>query len=161
MSKTKVLFVCLGNICRSPAAEAVFKNLVNKVGSNNSFFIDSAATCDHHIGEKSDSRMRETANKRGVEITSLGRQFTKGDFTSFDFIIVMDNSNFENIMKLSPSNEQIKKVSKMTDYCSEKFPDQDTVPDPYFGDMDGFEFVLDLLQDASTGLLTHINSKTV
>jgi protein-tyrosine phosphatase len=160
MNKTNVLFVCLGNICRSPAAEAVFSNYLATLNLQDRFLIDSAATCANHIGEKADARMREMALQRGIEVTSLGRQFSGRDFELFDFIIVMDDSNYENVIEQDVENRYSSKVSKMTNYCSDKYPSQSIVPDPYFGGMEGFEFVLDLLADASLGLLTHIKSRT-
>lgn len=150
----KVLFVCLGNICRSPAAEAVFKKLVNDRGLSDQFMIDSAATCANHIGEMADARMRAEASNRNINITSRGRQFEVADFEKFDRIIVMDDSNYSNVMKLNPNKKYEAKVSKMTDYCSEKFSEHTVVPDPYYGGQDGFILVLDLLEDASQKLLS-------
>lgn len=160
MNKTNVLFVCLGNICRSPAAEAMFRNYLVEKKLQDNFNIDSAATCDNHIGQKADARMRKTALSRKIEITSIGRQFKVRDFDTYDFIIVMDDSNYENIIKLDQDDKYSAKISKMTNYCSDKYPSQSSVPDPYFGGIEGFEFVLDLLADASLGLLEHIQTKT-
>lgn len=155
MSKKSILFVCLGNICRSPAAEAVFTNLVKKRDRLDEFHIDSAATCNHHIGEKADKRMREAALNRGIEITSRGRQFQVQDFKDFDYIIVMDNSNLENVLALATSKEDEARVSKLTDYLT-RFTEYDHVPDPYYGGAQGFELVLDLLENGCANLLNKL-----
>ena len=157
MSKTSVLFVCLGNICRSPAAEGVFTHLVNSQNLASEFTIDSAGTCDHHIGERADKRMREAASKRGIELTSRGRQFVKEDFKKFDHIIVMDNSNLEDVLSLTGSVEDKKKVSKLTDNLT-RFTEYDHIPDPYYGGQDGFELVLDLLENSCSNLLNKIKA---
>ena len=157
MSKTSVLFVCLGNICRSPAAEGVFIHLVNQHNLSSEFLIDSAGTCDHHIGEPADKRMQETAKERGINLTSRGRQFISEDFEKFDYIIVMDHSNYENVLKLSTSKQDHIKVTKLTDYLT-KFTEYDQVPDPYYGGQDGFELVLDLLENGCQNLLNKIKN---
>lgn len=155
MSK-RILFVCLGNICRSPAAEAVMSDMCEKQGIN--WTIDSAGTSSHHSGELADSRMIFHAKKRNIHITSVSRQFKKNDFDKFDYIIVMDDNNYKNVIALDPLGKYLHKVSKMTDYCSEKFKTYDHIPDPYFGGEAGFELVLDLLQDSCSNFLSHIHS---
>lgn len=150
----KILFVCLGNICRSAAAEAVMQKLIDDKALD--IQVDSAGTSGYHVGEKADERMREQASKRGLEITSIARQFEAKDFRTFDHIIVMDDSNYHNVLLLDPKGEYLHKVSKMTDYCSERYKDFDHVPDPYYGGKDGFELVLDLLQDSCFNFINHL-----
>ncbi|KAK9734535.1 hypothetical protein RND81_04G146400 [Saponaria officinalis] len=161
-----VLFVCLGNICRSPAAEGVFRDLVKKRGIDSNFTIDSAGTIDYHEGNPADSRMRSTAKRRGIEITSISRPIRPSDFTEFDLILAMDKSNradileaFENWKKRGnlPSDAD-KKVKLMCSYC--KRHDETEVPDPYYGGQQGFEKVLDILEDACESLLDSILTET-
>ena len=154
---TRVLFVCLGNICRSPAAESVFLDMVAKRGMEEKFEVDSAGTSGYHAGERADARMIEQAVKRGLDVPSVSRQFTKSDFKKFDKIIVMDDSNYQNVLKLDPSGEYSSKVAKLTDFASEKYQNFNHVPDPYFGGDEGFELVLDLLQDCCAELLESFN----
>ena len=152
---TKVLFVCLGNICRSPAAEGIFTHLVEKKGLQDHFTIDSAGTSGHHLGEKADPRMRKVSSQRGVQLTSKARPFaTPDDFTNFSYIVAMDNSNFNNLQDLAENNEQQKKVHRLMSFapeCEEK-----EVPDPYYGGEDSFTFVFDLIELACQGLLKEI-----
>ena len=156
MSKTKVLFVCLGNICRSPAAEAILQNKVNQRALQDLFDIDSAGTSGHHKGELADSRMRAKAIKRQINITSVSRKFVSKDFNSFDYIVVMDDENYANVTSLDPNGLHRSKIRKMTEFCSARYSGFDKVPDPYYGGEDGFELVLDLLDDACDGLLAQI-----
>lgn len=147
--KTKVLFVCLGNICRSPSAEAVFKTLVEQRGETDKFFIDSAGTAAYHAGERADARMRNHAKKRGIELTSIARKFIPEDFDRFDYIIAMDQENLHDLKQQARNNADLKKLYMMTDF-SKKF-NYNHIPDPYYGGEAGFELVLDLLEDASEG----------
>jgi protein-tyrosine phosphatase len=114
----RIVFVCLGNICRSPSAEAVFTKLVNDRGLDERFVIDSAATGSWHVGEPADARMQKHAAKRGYQLTSIGRQFVAADFERFDFVIGMDGNNVDDIRMLDRRNEYSQKISKMTAYCS-------------------------------------------
>lgn len=152
----KILFVCMGNICRSPAAEAVFKKLLNQNSLQKNFFIDSAGTISFHSGSKADKRMIEAAKKRDVEITSISRQLKKEDVLNFDYIITMDDVNYYDAIKIT--NNSLK-ILKMTDFLSKKYENVKEIPDPYYGGSDGFEFVLDLLEDASNNLLKFVSNR--
>lgn len=156
--KIKVLFVCLGNICRSPSAEAIFRGFVKNKGLAESFEIDSAGTSGYHQGEPADTRMRKHASKRGYTLTSLSRKFSPDtDFDEFDIIIAMDSDNLFELKKMTRSKEDEQKLNLMTDFSAEF--DYNYVPDPYYGGDQGFELVIDLLEDASSGLLNHLTSQ--
>ena len=156
MNKKSVLFVCLGNICRSPAAEAIFIDLIKKKGLNDNFFADSAGTGSWHIGKKADIRMRIAAQKRGVEILSIARQINAKDFEKFNYIIAMDDSNFENIsyLKSNKSLSDFSSINKIQNFRS--VFEEAEVPDPYFGGDEGFDNVLDILEDSVSGFLDTI-----
>lgn len=158
MDKTKILFVCLGNICRSACAEAVMKHVVAQHGLEHKFEIDSAGLISYHEGEQADPRMRQHASARGINITSIARKIKDADFRHFDMIIGMDNDNIARLTSIAPTQESALKISKMTDYCINY--DTDSVPDPYYGGADGFELVLDLLNDACNGLIDNIITNT-
>ena len=157
MQKISVLFVCLGNICRSPAAEAIFINLLEKKGLQNAFRVDSAGTGSWHIGKKADSRMRFAAERRGIHILSRARQIKINDFEEFNYILAMDNSNFGNIIELKKraSSTHIATVKKIQNFRS-IFNDIE-VPDPYFGGDEGFDHVLNILEDSVSGFLESIS----
>ncbi len=156
MKKQSVLFVCLGNICRSPAAEAIFIDLIKKKGLNDNFIVDSAGTGSWHIGKKADIRMRIAAQKRGVEILSKARQINANDFERFNYIIAMDDSNFKNIsdLKYSKSLSDFSIINKIQNFRS--VFEETAVPDPYFGGDEGFDHVLDILEDSVSGFLDTI-----
>ncbi len=156
MDKISVLFVCLGNICRSPAAEAIFQNLINDKGIGNNFLVDSAGTGSWHIGKKADSRMRFAAKQRNINITSIARQITEDDFRDFKYILVMDNSNFNDVIELKSRMKGIDsaKILKIQDFAS-IFTEKE-VPDPYFGGDAGFDHVLDILEDSVSCFLENI-----
>ncbi len=147
----KVLFVCLGNICRSPAAEEIMRKLVEDAGREDSFVLDSAGLIDYHEGEPADGRMRAHAARRGYRITHLSRPIKYDDFFDFDVIVGMDDRNISKLRAMAPGLEEEQKVVRMTDYCRLKVVDH--VPDPYYGGASGFENVLDILEDACAGLL--------
>jgi protein-tyrosine phosphatase len=150
--KKKILFVCLGNICRSPSAEAVFTGLVEKKGLTAKFEIDSAGTGGWHAGQPADKRMQKHAVKRGFNLTSIARKFRPDyDFDHFDLIIAMDDENVGALKNLARNSRDLKKIHKMTDFS--KVWKYTEVPDPYYGGDEGFELVLDLLEDACEGLL--------
>ncbi|MEW4924188.1 low molecular weight protein-tyrosine-phosphatase [Algibacter sp. 2305UL17-15] len=140
---TRILMVCLGNICRSPLAEGVLKSKL----PNDNFFIDSAGTAAYHVGNAPDPRSIAVAKKYGIDITNLrGRQFTKQDFDDFDLIYAMDDSNFKHIIKMARTDEDIAKVKLI---LNEITPNENlSVPDPYYGGGDGFETVYKMLDTA-------------
>jgi len=148
--KKRILFVCLGNICRSPSAEAVFRGLVEGKMEEHNFVIDSAGTSDWHRGEPADKRMQKHAVKRGYNLTSISRPFEPADFDKFDWIVAMDHENLDELKRKARNRADRKKLFLMTDF-SGKY-NYDYVPDPYFGGDEGFELVLDLLEDAGEGL---------
>jgi len=156
MGKTSVLFVCLGNICRSPAAEAIFQNLIYEKGISNQFIVDSAGTGSWHVGKKADSRMRFAAKQRDINITSNARQISEDDFRRFKYILVMDNSNFNNVIDLKNrvKGSDFAKILKIQDFSS--IFNEKEVPDPYFGGDSGFEHVLDILEDSVSCFLENI-----
>ena len=156
--KHTVLFICLGNICRSPAAEGIMKSLVEKEGMSDDFFIDSAAIGSWHIGQLPDSRMRKCGAEHGYRFDSHARQFQKSDFQHFDLIVVMDNENYRAITSMASSQTDKDKVVRIADYLTHH-REYTTVPDPYYGDYSDFELVIELLEDACQGLLDSIKEQ--
>jgi len=154
---TKLLFVCLGNICRSPSAENIMNHLIEKAGLGDRITCDSAGTAGYHIGSPPDSRMAMAARKRDIELLGAARQFQKKDFEDFDLILAMDRENYRNILALDKAGKYQDKVRLMCDFC-QKY-DLKEVPDPYYGGADGFDRVIDLLMDAQAGLLEYIISQ--
>ena len=157
MKKISVLFVCLGNICRSPAAEAIFISLIEKNGLADGFIVDSAGTGSWHIGKKADSRMRIAAERRDINILSRARQITRKDFEEFNYIIAMDDSNYRSIQDLKnrTTSTGFASIKKIQDFRS-VFNEQE-VPDPYFGGDEGFDYVLDILEDSVSCFLESIS----
>jgi protein-tyrosine phosphatase len=154
MDKLKVLFVCLGNICRSPSAKAVMNSVVEKNGAENNFEIDSAGILSVHAGEPADRRMTMHASKRGYVLNNISRPVNSSvDFEYFDIIIGMDDQNIRDLKHLAPK-EYHGKISRMTDFLIERQALE--VPDPYYGGEAGFEMVLDILEDACEGLYQHL-----
>ncbi len=154
MALQHLLFVCLGNICRSPAAEGVFLHLIASEGLEERFVVDSAGTGGWHVGNPADRRMRAAAERRGIHLPSRTRQIELADFTSFDRILTMDDDNFRNVRSLARElgeRPALARIEPMTSHC--RVHQVSEVPDPYYGGEQGFEDVLDLLEDACGGLL--------
>ena len=154
LRKTKpvgVLFVCLGNICRSVAAQHVFEHIAEVSGVADRFHTDSAGTYGGHEGQLADPRMRRAAGKRGYNLTHRARPVHWSDFEKFDVILAMDDSNLRTLLRLAPTTEAQAKVRRMADYLTQ-FPEYDHVPDPYYEGAEGFELVLDMLEDACAKL---------
>lgn len=150
----KVLFVCMGNICRSPAAEGILNNFINQNGLRGRIQVDSAGTIDYHEGELPDPRMIEVASARGYSLNHRARQITKKDLDNFDYIITMDDHVYNTVLRTDSSKKHNHKIFKMTDFLTELKSDE--IPDPYYGTKKDFEHVIDLLEDASKGLLKFI-----
>ena len=154
MTEQRLRFVCLGNICRSPAAEGVFLHLIASEGLEDRFVVDSAGTGGWHVGNPADRRMRAAAERRGIHLPSRARQVELADFTSFDRILTMDDDNFRNVRSLARELGErpgLASIEPMTSHC--RVHQVSEVPDPYYGGEQGFEDVLDLLEDACGGLL--------
>lgn len=150
--KIKILFVCLGNICRSPAAEGVLKTLVAKDGLQDEFVIDSAGIGRWHVGELPDSRMRRHGALRGYDFSSRARQVCSADFSRFDLIIVMDDDNYRDIRQFAPSVADMSKVHLISEFF-ERYKQCDSVPDPYYSGDAAFQHALDLLEDACANII--------
>lgn len=153
--KTSVLFICLGNICRSPAAEGIMQYLVDKANANDRIEIDSAGIGAWHVGERPDRRMRSHGAAHGYNFNSVARQIRQDDLQHFDYIIVMDEENFYDVSRMAKTESERNKVRMMTDFCT-NHPGHKAVPDPYYGGDKGFELVIELLEDACEGLMKHI-----
>lgn len=154
MEKYKILFVCLGNICRSPAAEGILKAKLKDNALDKLVEVDSAGTGGYHNGDLPDKRMRQHGKRRGYNFDSISRKITLNDIEEFDLIITMDDSNWDNVLRLVPDLESEKKIHKMIEYFTKyQF---DHIPDPYYQGADGFELVLDLLEDACEGLVMEL-----
>ncbi len=154
---TKLLFVCLGNICRSPSAENIMNHLIKEAGLSDRITCDSAGTGGYHIGSPPDNRMALAARKRKIELLGEARQFNRKDFENFDLILAMDRDNYRNILAVDTAGKYKDKVRLMCQFC--RSHDLKEVPDPYYGGPDGFDRVIDLLLDASEGLLEYVISQ--
>lgn len=153
--KQRILFVCLGNICRSPAAEAMLRMLVCREGLEDMVEIDSAGTYGGHSGERSDPRMRRAAEARGIEMTHRARQVKEEDFERFDRVIAMDDSNYEALFRLAPDRQAQQKIYRFREFLR-RHPEWSYIPDPYYEGHEGFELVLDLLEDGCATLLEEL-----
>ena len=150
MQKKSILFVCLGNICRSPAAEGIFKKIIHENNQENDFIIDSAGLISVHQGELSDRRMSLHAKQRGYDLYHRSRPVRSDDFEKFDMIIGMDEDNISCLYSLAKTDEHKSKIYRMTDFLENM--EASYIPDPYYGGDKGFQNVIDLLEDACLGL---------
>ncbi|MCK6616621.1 MAG: low molecular weight phosphotyrosine protein phosphatase [Cyclobacteriaceae bacterium] len=157
MKKINVLFVCLGNICRSPLAEALFKHKLKQLGLEDFIEADSCGTSDYHIGDPPDSRTLANARRNGITIQHRGRQLSKDDLNRFDYILAMDESNYENILYLGRNLNIIHKVSLMRSF--EPDAKAREVPDPYYGGERGFQEVFEILDRSLDGFLDYLKQK--
>jgi protein-tyrosine phosphatase len=158
MKKTRVLFVCMGNICRSPTAEAVFKRCVQSAGLAEQIESDSAGTHDYHVGEAPDLRAQAVASRRGYDMGDLrARQIRRDDFDAFDYVLAMDEVNLRRLERLCPQ-QHARKLKLFLEFGDD--PSQREVPDPYYGNDQGFERVLDMVERAAQGLLRHLRDKS-
>lgn len=149
--KLSILFVCMGNICRSPTAEGVFRHMARQAGLEERFEIDSAGTHAYHVGKAPDARAQEAARRRGYDLSGLrGRQVCQADFANFDLLLAMDRDNQQNLLHVCPP-ELRHKIRLLLEF-SRGFEEKE-VPDPYYGGAQGFERVLDMVEDAARGLL--------
>jgi protein-tyrosine phosphatase len=154
MVKHRLLFVCLGNICRSPMAEGAFRRVAAEEGVLDRFEIDSAGLGDWHIGQAPDDRAQKAAGQRGIDISGQSaRQIAREDFAHFDLLLAMDGSNYDDLAELAPRNAK-HKIRRFLDFA----PTAGTkdVPDPFFGEAEGFDHALDLIEEAARGLLAEL-----
>ena len=156
--KQRILFVCLGNICRSPMAEEIFRQKVFARDLGDCFEIDSAGTYSGHAGELADPRMREAAQCRGYCLTHRSRPLCESDFYDFDRIIVMDDSNYERVCRIAPERVHLDKVYRMRDYFTTFAQDYSYVPDPYYEGREGFYLVINMLEEACETLLDELTN---
>ncbi|MEN9216697.1 MAG: low molecular weight protein-tyrosine-phosphatase [Gloeomargarita sp. HHBFW_bins_162] len=154
---TKILFVCMGNICRSPAAEGIMNHLIRQENLQEHLICDSAGTIGYHQGSPPDERMQAAAKKRGITLTGRARQFHPADFEQFDLILTMDRQNYWDVLAWDTENRYQHKVKMMCEFCRTHTCKE--VPDPYYGGAEGFELVLDLLTDACAGLLADLRKR--
>lgn len=158
--KIRILFVCLGNICRSPAGQGVMERIVDERGLNDRIFIDSAGISSYHSGDLPDQRMRVHATRRGLNLTHRSRQVCSDDFERFDLILAMDDSNYDHLRRLANSPEEMDKVKRIASFFRQ-YRHWDCIPDPYYGGSEGFENVLDLLDDACQNIADQIETKQI
>lgn len=151
---TKLLFVCLGNICRSPSAENIMNHLIAKRQLSDQVVCDSAGTSSYHIGSPPDSRMAIAARRQGITLVGRARQFQPADLEQFDWILAMDRENYADILALDPIGRYHNRVKLICDFC--RYHDDIEVPDPYYGGEAGFNYVIELLMDACDGLLDYV-----
>ena len=157
MTTVKLLFVCLGNICRSPSAEGIMNHLVQKAGLEGQIVCDSAGTSGYHVNEPPDPRMTAAARRQGIALTGHSRKVELPDFEQFDLILAMDRDNYRTLLERERTGFHQGKVRLMCDFC-EKLPETE-VPDPYYSGSDGFDHVINLLLDACSGLLEHVKQE--
>ena len=152
----KILVVCLGNICRSPMAEEVFRQYIKDCGEEDKWIIDSAGIGSWHVGQLPDRRMRNAAKEHGYNLTMRARQVCTEDFDEFDFIIAMDEGNVKDLRRITRCRDDANKIMRMADFLTDH-PDQSTIPDPYYGSTEDFHKVIELLEDAVKGLYERVN----
>jgi protein-tyrosine phosphatase len=157
MTKAKILFVCLGNICRSPLAEAIFKDKIRNRALDAYFEADSCGTSNYHIGDPPDSRTIANALKNGVAISHLGRQLCTNDLEEYDYILAMDKSNYQNILKLANAQQYSGKVALMRAY--DPVGKGEEVPDPYYGGEKNFQEVFEILDRSMEGFIKHLEER--
>ncbi|MEM6423781.1 MAG: low molecular weight protein-tyrosine-phosphatase [Cyanobacteria bacterium P01_C01_bin.70] len=150
----RLLFVCLGNICRSPSAENIMSHLIDQRQLGDRIVCDSAGTSSYHIGSAPDRRMAKAAGQKGITLVGSARQFTAEDLQKFDYILAMDRQNYRDIVALDPQGKYTDKVKLMCEFC--RHHDDEEVPDPYYGGAEGFNYVIELLIDACEGLLDSV-----
>lgn len=156
--KTRILFVCMGNICRSPVAEGIFRHLLEDAGLAQAIHVDSAGTHSYHVGAAPDERSQAAAHRRGIDISTLrARRVVPEDFDQFDYVLVMDRQNIKDLRTISQQAVHLEKIRLLLDYAPE-IAEQE-VPDPYYGGLGGFERVMDLVDEAARGLLTHLRER--
>ena len=155
--QTSVLFVCLGNICRSPLAEGIFRHLVEEQGLDDHFFIDSAGTGAWHVGERPDGRASLVARQHGISLDSRARQVKRADFKSFDYMIAMDRENLRVLEDLRPEANSDTQIKLLCSY-NVKGDNGDEIPDPYYGGASGFENVYQLVHQSCKELLQHFRA---
>jgi len=153
----RICFVCLGNICRSPTAEAVMRHLVGAAGLEERIQVDSAGTGGWHVGEPPDRRSREVGERRGMPLSGRARQFVAADFKRFDLVLAMDGQNFDTLVEMAPDDAAAAKIHRLRVFDAAAPPDAD-VPDPYYGGADGFDRVFDICEAACRGLLTRLRA---
>jgi protein-tyrosine phosphatase len=152
----RVLFVCMGNICRSPTGEGVLRKLASDAGLADAIAVESAGTIGYHVGELPDPRMREAASGRGYALGSRARQFDRADFDRFDLIVAMDRHNLADIQALDTTGDHRGKVRLLSDFLDRPDDWPVDVPDPYYGGPAGFQKVLDMIEAASSQILTEL-----
>ena len=153
----RICFVCLGNICRSPTAEGVMRKLVDQAGLAHAIAIDSAGTGEWHVGEQPDPRTVEAAARRGISLDHLARTFTRDDFDRFDLVLAMDRDNYDTLQRLARGRTHVPPIRMLRSF-DDAAPADAEVPDPYSGEDDGFEEVLDICERACRGLLAHVRT---
>ncbi len=154
----RICFVCLGNICRSPTAEGVFRKLAVEAALDARLTIDSAGTGAWHVGELPDPRSRQAASRRGYDLTHRARKFTPGDFDRFDLVLAMDRDNYDTLQRLARGRTHVPSIRLLRSF-DPSAPRDAEVPDPYSGEDDGFEDVLDICERACRGLLDHVRTR--
>ncbi|MBB6428383.1 low molecular weight protein-tyrosine-phosphatase [Algisphaera agarilytica] len=159
-----VLFVCMGNICRSPTGEGVFQGLVDERGLSRDIVVDSAGTIGYHTGNPADQRMQTAAEKRGYRLTSRARKVTQNDIESFTLIVAMDRANYDDLAAMTINDEQLGRIKMLGEFLpGVSWSDRDevrSVPDPYYGGAAGFEEVLDMIESACPAILEHLTGES-